>query len=271
MKNRINKRIEIKRDKRGGIKVPLLLFLFFFPFFMSGRYLIQKEEIKIEEAPGQVWVLQDKIWGSVEVPLEEYLIGMMACTIPVEYETQTLKAQTVILRSFCMSLIEKENGKKVIRDLKLKSYYLDEVQREKLWKEQKPEFEKKIKQVIEETKGEFMVCDGTIINPPFFRLSNGYTRDVIEYKPNSQQRMYIKSVECTDDKKSEDYIQYIEMTQKEFEKKIKELVHNPNLKLKKLVLCKDKNNYVKEVEINGKKIDGETFRKKFCLVSSYLE
>ena len=67
---------------------------------------------------------------------------------------------------------------------------------------------------------------------------------------------------------AEDYIQYLEMKDKEFEKKIKKLVGKKVGKIQKLILYKDKNGYVKEVEINEEKIKGEVFRQFFGLASS---
>ena len=55
---------------------------------------------------------------------------------------------------------------------------------------------------------------------------------------------------------------------KEFEKKIKKLVGKKVGKIHKLTLYKDKNGYVKEVEINEEKIKGEIFRQFFGLASS---
>ena len=266
MKSRYRK--ERKREGRGHYILPLLFFFCLFPVFMSQYSEREQEELVIENPPGQVWIMEDRIWGNYKIALEEYLIGMMASTIPIEYEMETLKAQAILLRSFCLSQMVKEDGKKMVHDNIIKDYYINEEQRRELWKEKVADYENRIRQAISETKGMFLVCNGEIINPPFFRLSNGVTRDVTEYVLSESKYPYMKSVVCQEDVMAEDYIQYVELTEKEFEKQMKKIRSGKADKIRKLILYKDENGYVKEVEINGEKIKGEIFRKAFGLASA---
>lgn len=261
-------RIEEQRKGRGHYFLPLLFFFCLFPFLMSGFSGREKETITLENTPGQVWVMQKKIWGDYILPLEEYLVGMMSVTVPGEYEPETLKAQAIILRSFCLTQMVKEDGKKIIHDEIIKGYYANEKQRANLWQEKAEEYEKKMRQAVSETKGTFLVCNGDIINPPFSRLSNGITRDVKEYVLTESKYPYMKSVDCGEDVMAEEYIQYVEMTEKEFQKQIKKLVGKTEEKIEKLILYKDENGYVKEVGVNEKKIKGEVFRQAVGLASS---
>ena len=163
---------------------------------MSQYSEMEKTNISLETPPGQVWVMQKKFWGERKMAMEDYLIGMMAATIPVEYEMETLKAQAILLRSFCLSQMVKEDGRKVVYDDDLKEYYSNKNQRKEMWEEKSEEYENKVRQAISETKGMFMVCQDDIINPPFFRLSNGITRDVTEYVLSESKYPYMKSVVC---------------------------------------------------------------------------
>ena len=257
-----------KRGGRGHYILPLLLFFCLFPLVMSGFQTIEKQSIVIENSPGQVWVLEKHFWGEKWIEMEEYLVGMLAATIPQDYEKETLKAQAIILRSFCMTQMKKENGKKVIHDDIIQDYYLGEKQREVLWQDAYGEYEAKMKEIISETRGILLVCDGDIMNPPFFRLSNGATRDVGEYILQKEKYPYMKSVDCKGDMLADNYIQYVEMTQKEFEKRLKKLLPGDEQKIQKLVSYKDEKGYVKEVEINGVRMEGERFRQAFDLASS---
>ena len=261
-------RRERKREGRGMYLLPLLFFFCVIPFYMSGYSEREKETLILESTPGQVWIMQKRIWGNYKVAMEEYLVGMMAATIPIEYEMETLKAQAILLRSFCISQMVKENGKKVVHDDVVKDYYFNEKQRNELWKDNIEEYENKVRQAVKETKGIFLVCGEDVINPPFFRLSNGVTRDVTEYVLSESKYPYMKSVVCEKDAMAEDYIQYVEMTDREFEKQIKKLVGKKGGKLQKIILYKDENGYVKEVGVNGKKIKGEVFRQAFGLASA---
>ena len=260
--------IERKREGRGIYLLPLLFFFCFIPFYMSRYSEREKETLILEATPGQVWIMQKRIWGNYKMAMEEYLVGMLAASIPAEYEMETLKAQAILLRSFCISQMVKEDGKKVVHDAVVKEYYFNEQQRNDLWQDKTGEYENKVRQAVKETKGMFLVCGEDVINPPFFRLSNGVTRDVTEYVLSESKYPYMKSVVCEKDVMAEIYIQYVEMTDKEFEKQIKKLVGKKGGKLQKLILYKDENGYVKEVEVNGKKIKGEVFRQAYGLASS---
>ena len=65
-----------------------------------------------------------------------------------------------------------------------------------------------------------------------------------------------------------EYIQYTKVSQKEFERKLWEILPGENRKLQKIILYRDTNGYVKEVQIGGELIEGERFREKFELASS---
>ena len=267
MKIRVLKKREKRREK-AGIFLPALLFFIMFPYIISGFSGKEKQTFVNEEVPGQVWVVQKRIWGIQKVPLEEYLIGMMAATIPAEYEPETLKAQAIILRSFCINHMEKENGEKVIHDDTVKEYYMQVSQCEELWEENTETYLQKLQAAVEETKGIIVVCEGDIVEPSFCRMSNGKTRDVTEYIRRREKYSYMKSVACDSDKMAVDYIQYVKFLRKDFEEIIKTMISDKNAKLEKLIIYRDKNNYVKEIHIGEEVIDGEEFRKNFDLVSS---
>ncbi len=262
------RRSKEKRGERKGILLPALLFFLLFPYIISGFSDVEKQTLAKEEVPGQIWVLEKKIWGSQEVPLEEYLVGMVAATIPVEYEAETLKAQAIILRSYCVNHMKKEEGKKVIYDDALKNYFFSSQDCEELWGENAKINLAKIKKAVSDTKGVILVCNGDIVEAPFCRMSNGKTRDITEYVVRTENYNYMKSRACEKDELANDFIQYIEMSKEEFEEILKKLVDLSTDKIEKIVLYRDANNYVKEVQIGEEVIDGEEFREAFDLVSS---
>jgi len=267
VKIRVHKEKEKRRDRAGAF-LPALLFLILFSYIISGFSNVKKQTFSKEENPGQIWVLEKKIWGTQRILLEEYLIGMLAATIPAEYDPETLKAQAIILRSFCMKQMEKENGRKVIYDDLIKEYHLQHSQYSEVWENNADLFLKKIKTAIEETKGIIIVCNGDIVEAPFCRMSNGKTRDITEYVTYKESYPYMQSTVCEEDKMAGEYLQYMEISQKEFEDNIQEILSEENNKLQKIILYRDTNDYVKEIQVGEEIIDGEIFREKFGLVSS---
>lgn len=257
-----------ERREHKKFLLPALLSFFLFSYMISGLSGIEKQTLEMEENPGQVWVLEKKIWGTKKIVLDEYLIGMLAATIPGEYELETLKAQAIILRSYCMGKMEKKDGKKVILAEKIKDYYISQAESEVLWKENAKQYREKMIRAIEETKGMLIVCNGTIVNPPFCRMSNGSTRDITEYVIYKEDYPYMKTVLCQEDTNAPEYIRYVEISEKEFEKKINKLVKDKKGKLERLVIYRDAKGYVKEIEVGEESVDGESFRNAFGLVSS---
>lgn len=267
VKIRINRRKE-KRGDRAGMFLMALLFFILFPYIISSFSRVEKQTLAVEKVPGQIYVLEKKIWGGQKIPLEEYLTGMMAATIPGNYEMETLKAQAIILRSFCINHMKKENGEKVIYDDELKEYYFTEQEYEELWGSKTDSYFSKMKNAVEETKGIILVCNGDIVEPPFSRMSNGKTRDITEYVIRKENFGYMKTVVCSMDEMAKDFVQYVEMPQKEFTSKIGKLINMKSENIDKIVLFRDANDYVKEIQIGEQVIDGEKFRQTFKLTSS---
>ena len=264
---RVNRRREKRRDRKGVLLLFLLFFLLF-PYIISNFSTMEKSPITVEEIPGQIYVLEKKIWGGQKIPLEKYLTGMMAATIPAEYEMETLKAQAIILRSYCVKHMKKENGKKVIYDEDLKDYYFTSQECKNLWKENQENYLKRMEEAVNETKGIVMVCNGDIVEAPFSRMSNGKTRDITEYIMLKESFPYMKTVRCEADEMAEDFVQYKEMSQKEFAETIGRITNIKTKQIDKIILYRDTNNYVKEVAVGEKTIPAEDFREAFQLTSS---
>ncbi len=265
------KGLKTKSEKRRGVgKIFLgtLLFFLLFPYLSS---LFAKEEranIPKKEYVSDVWIEVDRLWGTERIPLEEYLVGMMAATIPLDYEKETLKAQAIMLRSWCLSLAKKENGLDIISDRELKEAYLSPADCKRLWQE---EVETKValtKEILKETEGMVLVKGGQIVSPPFFRLSSGTTRVVNEYQAHTAQWSYLLSVDCPQDVEASDYSGRTELREKEFAKKVGRLLGEKKWVLDKIILQRDSADYVKTLQIGEKEIQGEDFRYALGLNSS---
>lgn len=257
-----------KRREARGILFATLLFFFLFPYVFSNFSKIEKQEVEIEEAQGKVWVAKEKIWGKEKVLLEDYLVGMMVATIPVEYEVETLKAQAVLLRSFCMSFMEKQDGIKIISDEQLKEHYFTEEQARVIWEENYDINITKMKEAVKSTEGMVLVWQGQILNPPFFRVSNGMTRDITEYMVHIDEWAYMKQAKCGEDIKSPEYIHYIQISQKDFKKKMAKLLGEYTWKMEKITLTRDSAGYVKELQVGENTLSGEDFRYEMELPSA---
>ena len=106
-------------------------------------WIHSKYQVKTKEKNVQVQ-MSDQV---VSIPLEEYLIGVIAGEMPVSFEKEALKAQAVASRTFVLS-----------RNLKVDNttnsqVYLDDDEMKKKWGKQYAQNKQKIEEAIQETKG----------------------------------------------------------------------------------------------------------------------
>lgn len=264
MKQKINP----YKKRRVARKFPaaLLFFLVLLPYTFSFFGITEKQEVHGEEVTGgPPWVLREGSFGTEQLPLEDYLLGLLAAAIPPEYEPETLKAQAVLLRSRCFALAAKEG---VIKEENLCDIYLEEGRRKRLWGENYDAFQGKIRQAVEETKGMIVTCKGKVLSPPFFRISSGSTRPGEAYEEYDTNWDYVKQTPCENDIRAEEYLTVVSVEKHEFKKKIAELLDMEEWEMEKIILHRDGADYVQQVEIGGMQIPGEVFREKFRLPSA---
>lgn len=83
------------------------------------------------------------------LPLEEYLVGVLASEIPLSWPLETLKAQAVAARSYALTVMKERNK----RAFHLESSVLDQVFRHVLSEDEKSPLIDKALQAVRETKG----------------------------------------------------------------------------------------------------------------------
>lgn len=257
-----------KRRVGKKIRLPAFLFLLFFPFFTGMITGNKPAPIVPADYTSDAWVEVDRPWGQERIPLEEYLIGMMAATIPLEYEREVLKAQAVMLRSWCLSLAAKENGYDIIPGEELEQAYLSIEDFQAIWPEEFEAKRRMIQEIVEETGGMVLVRQGQIVAAPFFRVSSGSTRKVDEYQAHAEQWDYLLAISCPQDVEAQEYLGRVEIKESVFMQKMGKLLQIDEWTLNRIVLYRDSADYVKTVEIGDRRISGEEFRDTFGLASS---
>jgi stage II sporulation protein D len=139
-----------------------------------------------------------------EVFLEDYVVGVVAGEMPITFEEEALKAQSVASRTYGLKkmLENKENDYDVV-DTVMNQVYLDYEYLKLAWGDKYIENINKIKKVVKSTKGEYLVYDNEIIDSLFFSTSTGYTENSEEIFKNKVP--YLRSVESKWDKISPVY------------------------------------------------------------------
>lgn len=184
--------------------------------------------------------------GIVEMPIEEYCIGILAREIPVEYKKEALKAQAILVRTEVYARLQETGRETVLED----SFWTRE-QMEEAWGAVKSSSNyAKLERAWQDTEGQIVIYNKKPAKTSFFRLSNGSTRDGKEVLGDGKYP-YLKIVECPLDIEAVEQIQTVTIDDMDAE----------------ITKC-DTAGYVLTVRVGKETISGEEFRSNYHLASS---
>ncbi|HCH27942.1 MAG TPA: stage II sporulation protein D [Ruminococcaceae bacterium] len=204
----------------------------------------------------------------IDVLTEEYLIGCIAGEMPITYDDEALKAQAVA--SYTFALYKKSIGGKdydVTADYKTDQCYLTEQEQKEKWGENYQVNRKRLEKVIKSVKGEWIAFEGEPILSVYHAISCGKTYSCGDVW--GKDLPYLKSVDSSFDKLSDDYKSETQITVEEFCEKLG--LKTDNAGEAKIELSKDKNSRADNVTVNGVTLSGKEFVDLFALKSQNLE
>lgn len=246
----------------------VLLFLLLLPYACSllfGKEELIRETVAVPEREGLTVACQSEA-GALLTGLEEYVEGALAASMPAEYEMEALKAQAVILRTLCLKAWEEKSGTQtegsagIVTAEEVGQRYLDAAQRRQLWGEKYEENQARVEEAVRQTKGMYLTLDGRILEPAYFELSAGKTRDGREVLGEGYE--YLASVDCSHDIEAENYTESILVSRERFWEKLGCDSGG------RILLTRDSADYVLYVDIGTERMAGESFRDLFGLASS---
>ncbi|MCM1053079.1 MAG: stage II sporulation protein D [Ruminococcus sp.] len=189
------------------------------------------------------------------VDLEEYIIGVVAGEMPASFNMEALKAQAVAARTYAIYKMQNLNNY-VLSTTVSDQVYLDDKKMMSKWGNDYEYYYNRVKEAVEETKGEVLTYNGDVIIAYYFAISNGYTEDAKDVF--NENRDYLVSVESNWDKKYQSYASNRTISKNTFCSKLG--ITCDTVSIGKVI--RSDNNYVREITINGKKFTGlEVFRK----------
>ena len=126
------------------------------------------------------------------IPLEEYIIGVVAGEMPASFDSEALKAQAVASRSYALHKKKLGRGSyDVTADVNSQVYVsLDTMK--SMWGSSFDKYYEKIKKAVMDTKGKVITYNGNVIDALYFAMSDGMTQDVTAVF--SENLAYLKSV-----------------------------------------------------------------------------
>ena len=154
--------------------------ILFIPFVIVNFFNVDKKE-KIKLKYESNIIIRVKRLSSNEIeylPLEEYIVGVLAGEMPIYFEKEAFKAQAVAARSYALKKIEynKDNEYDVV-DSVLNQVYLDNYYLKEAWQDEYLDNINKLREIVNETSLEYLDYNGEVVDALFFSTSNGYTEN----------------------------------------------------------------------------------------------
>lgn len=188
---------------------------------------IQEEQVSYDYKQYNIIKLyHSKISQIEEVPLDEYLYGVVSAEMPASFEIEALKAQAVVARTYTIYKIQNNSGKHegadicddstccqawILKEDRLNKW--EETSRQSNWD--------KIVNAVDSTKGKIVTYEGKPINAFFHSNSGGKTETTMNVW-GGDGYPYLQSVATSGEDTYSQYQSEVILSKKDFVNKIKE-------------------------------------------------
>ncbi len=246
----------------------IILAIIFIPYIIVSLF-IRTDDIKFYYKEGMNVRVKREQTNTIEVvPFEDYVVGVLAGEMPVNFELEALKAQAVAARTYVMKKMSDNRNKDydIVDTVQNQVYISDEELKDK-WKDKYQERINKVKRAVLETKGEYLSYNGKVIEAFFFSTSVGKTENSEEVFKESLP--YLRSVDSTwDEEVSPVFNDSKEYSLQEFFERLN-LKYSDQIDVE--VLNTTSTGRIKNIKINGKKFTGSEVYKNLNLRSTFFE
>ena len=160
-----------------------------------------------------------------ELPIDEYLYGVVSAEMPVKYDIEALKAQAVVARTYTIYQITHSNGKHGDADI-CDNYaccqaWISKEDRIAKWEEKEAEDNwQKIVNAVDSTQGKVITYNGEVIDA-FFHSNSGGITETASNVWGGQNYPYLQSVETSGEDEYSEYNSEVEISKEELINKIR--------------------------------------------------
>ncbi len=235
--------------------------------------IVSSKETKPTATEQEIKVYMTDEKKVLAVPLENYVMGVVAGEMPLEFELEALKAQAIAARTYILRRLElgpdkemKQIGADVTNTVKHQVYLSDEELQKRYGTTEQQQYLNKLRQAVEETKGEVMTYEGKAIEASFFSTGNGYTEKAADYW--GSELPYLQSVASPWDKESPRFEQQFTLTKQELYQKLGLSGKQARAKLSMKIQERTEGKRIASIVINGQSFSGREVREKLGLASS---
>ncbi|PKR77759.1 stage II sporulation protein D [Halalkalibacillus sediminis] len=235
---------------------------------MDGR-IAQGAPSEISEGEETViTVYRDQLGTTEEVPLEDYVVSVVAAEIPADFEMEALKAQALAARTYIVQKLQKKQGDQEydVTDTVEHQVYKNFDELRDIWGVEFTRKFDRIQQAVKETEGEIITYEDQPIQVAFFSTSNGFTENAEDYWTN--EIPYLKSVASPWDEQSPKFKeQQVFSNQEVFNR----LGIETSLELRVENVVRTKSERIDKLQLNGVEFSGREIREKLGLRSNDFE
>lgn len=211
-----------------------------------------------------------------EIPLDEYLYGVVSAEMPASFQEEALKAQAVVARTYTLYKIihnsNKHKGADICDSSTCCQAWISKENRLAKWQEDKKEiYWNKIVNAVNITQGKMITYKNEPINSFFHSNSGGMTEAPINVWGGSGYP-YLQSVSTAGEDAYSQYASNLTVTQKQFTEIIKKEHSDFKIDFSKKDCIKVKEytegNRVKTIQIGNLTLSGVEIRTLFGLRSA---
>ena len=214
---------------------------------------------------------------TIQLPLEEYVAGVVAAEMPVSFGEEALKAQAVAARTLVWRNVVRGDGCGRGDDADICSAsnhcqaWISEEEMISKFGGKDSDGYQRIHEAADSTAGQIMTYGGEPIEVLFYSTSNGWTEDAAAAFSHSLP--YYQVVESPGEEQSSRFAAETTFTRADFIKVVETAYPGSGLKASQLeqqieILSETKGNRVAQVRLGSKVLEGTEFRKLFGLRSA---
>ncbi len=200
--------------KRIGLMLAVLLILIAAVVLLDGRQDRPQGKFMIR-------LLLSADRSTLDISLEDYLIGVVLAEMPASFELEALKAQAVCARTYTLkkyfSASSHEGEADICDDIRHCQAFVTPADYLKLYPENQWAVDK-VKRAVMDTRGEVITLAGQLIEPVYHSTCGGHTES--SQVVWGTEHCYLQGVPCLWDSSSPYYRKVANMSVEEFRKNL---------------------------------------------------
>lgn len=242
--------------------------------------IIEKKDENVEQYNykeyNKIKLLHKKDKKIEEIPLDEYLLGVVSAEMPANFEQEALNAQALVARTYTIYSIKRNKNKHEGADICDSSTccqaWISKEDRLARWnKDVREEYWNKIVKAVNTTKGKVITYNGDVIDAFFHSNSGGITEIPVNVWGGTNFP-YLQSVQTSGEEGYSQYSSEVTLTQEELINKIRAKHSDFNIDISQQdsvkILEYTEAGRVKNIQIGNLKLSGVEVRSLLGLKST---